>query len=91
MLGSVSGWGWIGTVASGALDYAVAFGFYLAGRGHVSASIAATFLTLIPVFGISVSYLMLGEHLGVRQRTGAVLVVGAVAAVTLVRSGTTRR
>jgi drug/metabolite transporter (DMT)-like permease len=87
MLGSVSGWGWLSTVASGALYYAVAFGCYLAGLRQVSASVAATFLTLIPVFGVGASYLLLGEHLSGRQWTGAVLVVGAVAVVTLIRNG----
>jgi probable blue pigment (indigoidine) exporter len=87
-LGSVSGRAWISAVASGVLYYAVAFGLYLAGLRQVSASVAATFLTLIPVFGVSASYLLLSEQLSGRQWIGAGLVLGAVAAVTLNRNGT---
>jgi drug/metabolite transporter (DMT)-like permease len=69
-LGAVSGWAWASAIASGVLYYAVAFGFYLAGLRLVSASVAATFLTLIPVFGVSASYLLLGEHLSGRLVDG---------------------
>lgn len=87
-LGTVSGWAWASAMTSGALYYALAFGLYLAGLRRVAASTAGTFLTLIPVFGVAAAYLLLGEHLGGRQWFGAVLVVGAVAALTMVHRRT---
>jgi drug/metabolite transporter (DMT)-like permease len=87
-LGSVSGWAWACAISSGMLYYAVAFGLYLAGLRQVAASVAATFLTLIPVYGVAAGYLLLREHLSGRQWLGAVLVVCAVAALTLVPRGT---
>jgi drug/metabolite transporter (DMT)-like permease len=85
VLDSVSGWGWASAVVSGALYYAIAFGLYLAGLRRVSASVAAMFLMLIPVFGVATGYLMLAEHLSGRQWFGAGLVLAAVGAATLMR------
>jgi drug/metabolite transporter (DMT)-like permease len=85
VLGSVSLWGWVSAVVSGASYYAVAFGLYLAGLRRVPASVAAMFLMLIPVFGVAAGYLLLAERLSSRQWFGAGLVLAAVGAATLLR------
>jgi len=85
VLDSVSMWGWVSAVVSGALYYAAAFGLYLAGLRRVPASVAALFLMLIPVFGVAAGYLVLAERLSGRQWSGAGLVLAAVGAATLLR------
>jgi drug/metabolite transporter (DMT)-like permease len=78
---SVSATGWISAIAAGVLYYGVAFWFYLAGLRRVSAGYAGMFINLVPVFGVSAGALFLDERLTGRQWAGAVLIVGAVAAV----------
>ena len=50
-------------IVAGALYYGVAFLLYVAGLRRTSAARAGMFLTLIPVFGLSFSALLLGEAL----------------------------
>jgi drug/metabolite transporter (DMT)-like permease len=80
----VSPQGWVSAIASGLLYYALAFWLYLSGLRHVSASVAGSFLTLIPVFGIAAA-LFVGERLTERQWLGAVLVVGGVTAIGMLQ------
>jgi drug/metabolite transporter (DMT)-like permease len=47
------------------------------------ASLAASFLNLIPIFGVGGAYLLLGERLTLAQGGGALLIL--VAVVTIVR------
>ena len=79
----VSATAWVSAVAAGALYYGVAFWFYLAGLRGVTASAAGVFINLVPVFGITASYIVLGERLSPRQWVGAVVVIAAVAASAL--------
>jgi probable blue pigment (indigoidine) exporter len=85
-IASVSTTGWISAIAAGVLYYGVAFWFYLAGLRRVSAGYAGIFINLVPVFGISAGALFLGERLSGRQWGGAVLIVGAVAAVVALQT-----
>ncbi len=77
---SLTGWG--SAAASGMLEYALAFWFYLIGLRAVPASVAAFFLNLTPIFGISGAYLMLGERLQAVQWLGAALILIGVASVS---------
>ncbi|HEX6151201.1 DMT family transporter [Nocardioides sp.] len=76
---------WAGAALSGVLYYGLGFSLYLAGLRHVPASVAACFLPLIPVFGIVAGY-SIGERLEPRQWLGAVVIVGAVAALVGLQS-----
>jgi probable blue pigment (indigoidine) exporter len=71
---------WAAAIASGALYYGLAFWFYIAGLRNASASVAGSFIALIPVFGLAAGAAY-GETLTSQQWIGAVIVVGAVAAV----------
>jgi drug/metabolite transporter (DMT)-like permease len=75
----VSATAWLSAVVAGALYYGVAFWFYLAGLRGVTASVAGVFINLVPVFGITASYVVLGERLSPRQWLGATVVIAAVA------------
>ena len=73
---------WAGAAASGVLYYGLAFWFYLAGLRYMHASVAGSFLPLIPVFGVAAGYLV-GERLASRQWLGAVIVVVATVVVAV--------
>lgn len=66
---------WLSAFVSGALYYAAAFWLYLTGLRQVPAAIAGLYINLIPVFGITASYALLGERLTARQWLGAILIV----------------
>ncbi len=86
-LGSLTPQTWLAGAASGVLYYGLAFWFYLSGLRQVPASVAGSFITLVPVFGVSAGYLV-GERLSPVQWFGALIVVVAVAVVAL-RQGRT--
>jgi probable blue pigment (indigoidine) exporter len=86
-VGSLSALGWLAAAASGVLYYGLAFWFYLTGLRHVSASVAGSFITLVPVFGVAGGYVV-GERLTPWQWVGAAVVVAAVAAVALRQTST---
>lgn len=65
---------WALAAASGSVYYGLAFWFFIGGVRGVPASIAGTFLPLIPVFGLGAAYLD-GDRLLQRQWLGAALVV----------------
>lgn len=69
-------------LASGVVQYALAFWFYLIGLKVLSAGTAAAFLTLTPVFGVAGAMLFLGEHLEPLQWLGCGLVVAAMGVMT---------
>jgi drug/metabolite transporter (DMT)-like permease len=74
--------GLVSAVVSGLLYYALAYSFYLTALRHVRASIAAASFYLIPVFGLAGGWLV-GERLQPLQWAGAVVVVLAVAVITV--------
>jgi probable blue pigment (indigoidine) exporter len=71
---------WGAAAASGVLYYGLAYWLYLTGLRQVSASVAGSFITLVPVFGVAAGYLV-GERLTARQWVGAVVVVIAMAVI----------
>lgn len=69
----------VSAIVSGALYYGVAFLLYVAALRRTSASRAGISLTLIPVFGLLFSVLLLGEALDAAQFLGSVVVIGSMA------------
>ena len=65
-------------IVAGALYYGVAFLLYVAGLRRTSAARAGMFLTLIPVFGLLFSALLLGEALDTGQFLGSIVVIGSM-------------
>ncbi len=79
------GWrGWAMALASGVVQYAAAFWFYLWALKGITTTAAALCLNLIPVFGLLISMPVLGERLSALQWVGAVVIVASVAALTWV-------
>jgi probable blue pigment (indigoidine) exporter len=77
-------------IIAGAIYYGVAFLLYVAGLRRTSAGRAGMFLTLIPVFGLLFSALLLGETLNQRQSLGSVVVIGSMTVLALRRGATLR-
>ena len=75
---AVSPAGWVSAVASGILYYGVAYWLYLSGLRHVPASVAAVSFYLIPVFGVTAGFILLGERLGPTQWVGVAIVFVAI-------------
>lgn len=69
-------------VASGVIQYALAFWLYLFALQSLPANVAGFYLTLIPVFGIAAAFIFLGEVLSGSQWIGAVLIIASVGAVS---------
>ena len=67
--------------ASGIVQYALAFWFYLFGLRILTASFAALFLALIPVFGVGGAVLFLGEPMAATQWFGSLLIIATVASM----------
>ena len=65
-------------IVAGALYYGVAFLLYIAGLRRTSAARAGMFLTLIPVFGLLFSAVLLGETLDTGQFVGSMVVIGSM-------------
>lgn len=82
-LDGVSGAAWASALTSGILYYGVAFWLYLTGLRDAPASWAGLFLTLIPVFGVAASHLLLDERLTSRQWLGAILIVATIAVIAV--------
>lgn len=78
---------WAAAGASGCLYYGLAFWFYLGALRHLDASVAGSFLPLIPVFGVAAGFLV-GERLDARQWLGALVVIVATAVMALQRPRT---
>ena len=71
---------------SGIVQYDLAFWFYLFALRRLPASVAAFYLTLIPVFGVGAAYLFLGETLTGLQWLGAALIVVSVTLISRTQS-----
>jgi probable blue pigment (indigoidine) exporter len=81
--------GVVSSVVSGLLYYALAYSFYLWGLRAVPASMAAVSFYLIPVFGVAAATAF-GDRLGAIQWVGALMVILAVAAITVRTRGAPR-
>lgn len=73
----------LAVIASGATYYGLGFVFYVSGLRRTSAARAGTFLTLIPVFGLTFSAVLLGERFTSAQAVGAVTVIVSMAVLAL--------
>ncbi|WP_104668366.1 EamA family transporter [Ensifer adhaerens] len=76
-IASVSLWDFGTLIISGLLYYALAYWLYLRALWTMPASVAGSFLNLIPVFGVVGSFVILDERLTLLQWFGAALIVGA--------------
>lgn len=74
-------------IASGILQYSLAFWFYLLAMRHLPARTAGMFLSLIPIVALVEAYVFLGEALRVVQWAGVVLVLVAILLYTLTSDG----
>lgn len=63
---------------SGVVNYALPFWLYLSALTRMPVARAATYLTLIPVFGVLGSVALLGERIGWLDILGSALVVGSL-------------
>ena len=81
-LAAISPGVWLWAAASGIVYYALGFWLYIAGLKHASASLAAPFLSLTPIFGVAAATLLLGERLAPAQWLGAALILAAVIAIS---------
>lgn len=78
--------GVMSAIASGLIYYGLAYWLYLSALRSVPASVAAVSFYLIPVFGVAAGALF-GDRLGPTQWIGAIVVIGAVAVITLRTAG----
>ncbi|MFN8457949.1 MAG: DMT family transporter [Anaerolineae bacterium] len=84
-LAAISPYTWAWAIASGVIYYALAFWFYLSGLKKTSASRAASFLNLIPIFGVGGAYLFLAEALSAAQWVGTLFILTAVVAISRIQ------
>ena len=75
-------------IASGVIQYALAFWLYLIALQKLSASIASFYLTLIPLFGVGGAYVILGEQLTFWQWIGALCILAAVVLLSVDQQST---
>lgn len=85
-LADVSGTAWLSALGAGALYCGVAFCFYVAGLRGVTPGFAGVFINLVPVFGITTGFVVLGERLTGRQLIGGAIVIAAVAGSAMMAS-----
>lgn len=69
--------------ASGLMYYAAAYWLYISALRFVPAAVAGTYFNIIPVFGVGLAVVFLGERLGVGQWAGAAAIL--LSAIMLVR------
>jgi drug/metabolite transporter (DMT)-like permease len=74
---------WLVGALTGLMYYAFAYWLYLIGLRSIAASRAASFLSLIPLFGIAAAYLFLGERLSTLQWLGACMILAAVLTIQI--------
>jgi probable blue pigment (indigoidine) exporter len=81
----------ISAILSGGVYYGVAFLMFVSGLRRTSAARAGMSLTLIPVFGLFFSALLLGETMRLSQFVGSSLVVGSMAFLAVREARETQR
>jgi len=74
---------WFLVIASGIIQYGIAFSLYMYALSKISANLAGSFLNLIPVFGLSIAFITLGETLSLIQLTGAGITIVALTLINL--------
>jgi len=73
---------------TGAIYYGAAFYIYLVGLQKTQASIAGVYLSLVPAFSICLAWVLLAERLASIQWVGAITVVFAIGAISLLSART---
>lgn len=76
---------WAGLVFLGVLGTAVAFVWYYEGIRQLGAARTVVFNNLVPIFGVLLGWLILGETLSVSLLVGGVMAVGGVFLVNRVK------
>lgn len=74
---------WFVVITSGIIQYGIAFSFYMYALSKIPANLAGSFLNLIPVFGLSIAFVTLGETLSLLQLGGAAITIIALTLITL--------
>ncbi len=74
---------WLLAAASGVVQYALAFSFYMAALKTIHANVAGSYLNLVPIFGIAGATLFLGELISMQQLVGAAITLAAVTWMSL--------
>jgi drug/metabolite transporter (DMT)-like permease len=64
--------------ASGIAQYGVAFLLFLFALKHLAASLTSVYLNLIPIFGVAVAIVVLGESFSMLQAVGCAMAVGSL-------------
>jgi drug/metabolite transporter (DMT)-like permease len=82
--------GILAAAGSGLCNYAVPFVLYLTALRHLSLSSAASYLCLIPVFGLVGAVVLLGETVTALQIGGSAIVVVALLAIAMANRLTDR-
>jgi drug/metabolite transporter (DMT)-like permease len=77
---------WALAIASGVVQNALAFSFYLGAMRFISTSLAGAFLALAPIVTLSGAALFLGESVSLMQLAGGALTIGALAMMSLARN-----
>lgn len=79
-------------MASGLLYYAAAYWLYIAALRKVPAAVAGSYFNVIPVFGVGLAFIFLGETLSPVQWTGAAtILISVFELVRLTRENDTER
>jgi drug/metabolite transporter (DMT)-like permease len=69
---------WLLAASSGVVQYALAFSLYMAALKNISASVAGSFLNLVPLFGFAGANLFLHEAISWKLLLGASITMAAV-------------
>jgi probable blue pigment (indigoidine) exporter len=81
-ISSLTAAGWFAAAGSGILYYGLAFWLFLTGLRRMPASVAGSFITLVPVFGMAAGY-VIGEHLSAVQWVGALVAMVAIGVIVI--------
>lgn len=73
---------WVLAVTSGLVQYALAFSLYMAALKTIRASLAGSYLNLVPLFGFAGASLFLHEAITWQQLLGAAITVVAVTLIS---------
>lgn len=74
---------WLVVVSSGIIQYGIAFSLYMYALSRISTNLAGAFLNLIPVFGLSIAFIILGESLSMIQLVGVAITILALTLINL--------
>lgn len=73
---------WLFAIASGIVQYALAFCLYLFALRYISAMVAGIFLNLVPLVGIAGAVIFLGENFSYQQIVGGCISIVALVVIS---------